>query len=112
GGDAAAVTLESAAALLLELVFHLGNASLGAGLLFGLATRCAAQADRPNRIFADHDRNSAAERNDVGKAALTGYVALSGSLRPLGRGAPERQRGIGLAAAARTILPARPRPPQ
>src|SRR5262245_6959536 len=57
---------------LLQLILHLGNARLCAGLFLGLATRRAAQAHGADRLITDHDRNSAAERNDIRQTALTG----------------------------------------
>src|SRR5215510_11430734 len=50
---------------LLQLILHFGNARLRAGFLLGLATRSSAQADGTDRIIANHDRNSAAKRNDI-----------------------------------------------
>src|SRR5437762_6002548 len=71
-----------------QLIRHLGDAGLGAGLLLGLATRRAAQANGTDRVFADHDRNAAAERNNVRKTTLPGDVAFGRALRPFGRGTP------------------------
>src|SRR5437667_10757593 len=83
---------------LLQLVLHLGDARLCAGFLLGLATRRPAQADGADCLITDHDRNPAAERNDIRQTALTGYVAFSGPFRPVGRGPPECESRIGLAA--------------
>src|SRR5207237_10177853 len=87
-----------------QLIRHLGDAGLGTGLLLGLATRRPAQANSTDRVLADHDWTAAAERNDVRKTTLPGDVAFGRALRPFGRGTPERQRGIGLAAGQLEIV--------
>src|SRR5437016_8047075 len=89
---------------LLQLIPHLGDAGLRAGFLHGLATRGPAQADRADCLFTDHDRNTAAERNDIRETALTGYVAFGGAFRPVGGSSPERQCRIGLAAGEFEIV--------
>src|SRR5437867_7109841 len=89
---------------LLQLVLHFGDSRLGAGFLHGLATWRPAQADRADCLFTDHDRNAAAERNDVRKTALAGDIAFGGAFRPVGGGPPERQRGVGLAAGEFEIV--------
>src|SRR5262249_41698519 len=70
----------------------------------GLATWCRAQTDGADCLFTDHDRNAAAERNDVRKTALAGDVAFGGAFRPVGGGPPERQRCIGLASGEFEIV--------
>src|SRR5262245_36138713 len=90
-------TLAGAAGLLLELVFHLGNASLGAGFFLLLPARRAAQADGADHVVADLDRNPAAQRNHFAEHALSGVHGL-GPLRPFGRGLAESPRRIGFAA--------------
>src|SRR5438445_1718814 len=81
---------------LLQLVRHLGDAGLAAGLFLRPAVRGPAQADAADRIFADLDRNAALERNDLGKRPLAGDVGL-GALRPFDGRPPESPRRIGLA---------------
>ena len=66
----------------LQLIRHLGDAGLGAGFIAGLAR--AADADRPDGVVADVDRDAAAERDHVGELALGGEIgAFLGLLRPL-----------------------------
>src|SRR2546425_983222 len=89
---------------LLQLVLHFGDARLGAGFLHGLATWRPAQADGADCLFTDHDRNAAAERNNVRKTALAGDIAFGGAFRPVGGGPPERQRGVGLAAGGAEVV--------
>src|SRR5947208_13236002 len=96
--------VRSAGVDLPQLILHLGDAGLGAGFLLGLATRRAAQADGTDRVFADHDRNAATERNDLRKTTLAGDVAFGRALRPFGGGSPERERSIGLAAGKLEIV--------
>ena len=93
----------SASPTSLQLIGDLGDAGARAGFLLGLAAGRAAQADAADGLLADHDRHAAAERNDIGQHPL----ALIGGLGPLrpGRGrAPERARGIGLAAGELEIV--------
>src|SRR5437667_4564693 len=89
---------------LLQLILHLGDARLCARFLLRLAPRRAAQADGADRVITDHDRNSTAKRNDIRQTALAGYVAFGGPLCPVGRGLPERQGRIGLAAGEFEIV--------
>src|SRR5437773_11537654 len=89
---------------LFQLILHLGDARLCAGFLLGLAARRATQTDGADRLITDHDRNPAAERNDIRKTALTGYVTFGRPFRPVGRGSPERQSRIGLAAGEFEIV--------
>src|SRR5262249_47539373 len=89
-------TLAGAAGLLLELVFHLGNASLGAGFFLLAPARRAAQADAADHFVADLDRNAAGQRNHLAEHALSRVHRL-GPLRPLGGGPTEGLRGIGFA---------------
>src|SRR2546428_5659052 len=96
---------------LLQLVLHFGDTRLGAGFLHGLATWRPAQADGADCLFTDHNRNSAAERNNVRKTALAGDIAFGGTFRPVGGGPPERQRGVGLAAGALRIVRRHPLAP-
>src|SRR6266516_2682985 len=87
-----------------QLILHFGDARLRAGFLLGLATRRPAQADRADCLFTDHDRNPAAQRNDIAKTALAGYVSFGSAFRPVGRSAPECQRRVGLAAGEFEIV--------
>src|SRR5437867_12901732 len=89
---------------------HFINSCLCAGLLHGLATWRPAQADGADCLFTDHDRNPAAERNNVRKTALAGDIAFGGAFRPVGGGPPERQRCIGLAAGEFEICGEAPSP--
>src|SRR5262249_30847129 len=89
---------------LLQLILHLGDTRLSAGFLLGLAARRPAQAHGSDRLITDHDRNPAAERNDIRKTALTGDVAFGGPFRPFGRRPPERQGCIGLPAGELKIV--------
>src|SRR6266852_1673165 len=82
---------------LLQLIRHLGEPRARAGLVLVLTGR-AAHADGADGLVADHDRQAAAERDDVGEHALAHKPALGGALRPLGRGAAEGARRVGLAA--------------
>src|SRR5439155_11653829 len=82
---------------LLQLILNLRDAGFSAGFFLGLSVRSAAQPDGADRVITDHDRNSAAQRNDIAQAALSEDVtARLGTLRPLGRRSPERQRSVRL----------------
>src|SRR5215831_10575657 len=89
---------------LFQLILDLCNAGLCAGFLLGLAARCPTQADGTDRVVANHDRNSSAERNDIRETALTGYVAFCRAFRPIGGSPPERQSRVGLAAGELEIM--------
>src|SRR5262249_34761208 len=87
----------------LELVGNLLDACLCAGLFLRLSADRAAQADAANRIFADIDGHSAAERNDLRKHPLPGICGL-GALRPFRGGLPERASRVSLAAGKLDVV--------
>src|SRR5712691_11263065 len=86
-----------------KLIRYFVNAGLGAGFLLWLSHRGSAQADAANGFLADLDRNSAAERNYVGKHPLPAILRF-GEFRPLGGRLPEGPRCIGLAASQFRIV--------
>src|SRR5262245_59106443 len=88
---------------LLQLIRHFGDAGLAARLFLRPPIGCAAETDAADRLFADLDRNTTLQRNDLGKRSLTGNLGL-GALRPLDGGAPERARRIGLALGQLDIV--------
>src|ERR1700719_5295573 len=92
---------------LLQLICHLGDAGLAAGLFLWPAVRCAAEADATDRVFADFDWNAALERNDFRKLPLAGSVGL-GALHPFERCPPESPRRVGFAAGKLKIVRRRP----
>src|ERR1700746_579302 len=90
--------MEPEAWVLLQLIGDPVDARLCAGLIAGLAV--SAHTDCPDRIVADVDRNSAAERDYLPKHGLAGSVHSGfGSLGPFQRWAAERARRVGFAAS-------------
>src|SRR5258708_14726599 len=94
--DAACAHPPSRNSIRLELLRDLGNAGLGAGLIAGLAR--AADADGPDGVVADVDRNTAAARDHVGELALRSEIRpVLGLLRPFERRPADRAGRIALA---------------
>src|SRR5262245_1285536 len=74
---------------LLQLIRHLGDAGIAAGLFLRAAIRGTAETDAPNGLVADLDRDAALQRNDLGKRPLTLNLGL-GALGPIDGGAAKR----------------------
>src|SRR5215467_14248525 len=90
-------------ATLLQLIGHLGDAGIAAGLFLRSTIRGAAETDAADRLVADLDRNAAMQRNDLGERSLAGNIGL-GALAPIDGGATESARRIGLALGQLQIV--------
>src|SRR5436305_15154406 len=90
--------LETRALMSLELIRNLVNARLGTGLVAGLAV--PAHSDRADRVVADIDRATPAERNHLGKQSLASRVLPRFRIMgPFQGRTAERTGGMGLAPA-------------
>src|SRR5690349_7031322 len=80
---------------LVELVLDLVDAGLGADLIL-VAAWGAGDADRADRLLANHDRQRAARGCDIGEEQLSGHRVLPDVLGELAGRDPERARRVGL----------------
>src|SRR5688500_10470658 len=92
-----AKTAENPRTKLSQLIGDRRDPGLGAGVV--LVLRRAGAADAADRLFADHDRNAAPQRDDVLEVALRlRHGIVQGTLGPVHGGAPEHARRIGFPA--------------